>query len=68
MKGAACNDPINATYGSTFGITAWNGSVYGFTHSGQIVQVSEVDGTSCLIRALPNDPWTGAGVSTATAP
>lgn len=65
VKSATCNDPNNASgYGSMFGIAAYGSNVYGFSHSGSIVQIDNNDGTACLVLSTPNDTWAGAAIST----
>jgi len=51
-------------YGSMYGISAYQDKVFGFSHSGDIVQISNVDGTPTLIQSTPGNLWAGAGVST----
>ncbi len=66
VKAANCNDPKNSYggYGSMFGIAAWNDKIYGFSHSGDIVSISNDDGSACLLQSTYNQKWDGAGVTT----
>ncbi len=63
VKATSCNDP-NSGYGSMFGIAAWNDKVYGFSHSGAMVLISNVDGSACLVQSSSTQKWDGAGVTT----
>ncbi|MEP7125247.1 MAG: hypothetical protein ABJE95_30230 [Byssovorax sp.] len=63
VKGAGCNDPSGGPYGSMFGIAAWGSKVYGFSHSGGIVEIDNVTGGACLVKSGA-DLWDGAGVTT----
>jgi hypothetical protein len=64
VKAAGCADPSNASYGSMFGIAAWNANVYGFSHEGFIVQIDNNDGSACLLQGTPSNSWDGAAVTT----
>jgi hypothetical protein len=67
VKSATCTDSA-ASYGGLYGIVASQGSVIGFSHTGSIVRISEVDGTGCLAQVTASDAWAGAGVSTLALP
>jgi hypothetical protein len=64
VKAAGCNDTTTTSYGQLFGIAAWQSDVIGFSHTGAIVRVSNVDGTGCMILSTAADVWAGAGVTT----
>jgi hypothetical protein len=64
VKSASCTDSLNTSYGGFYGIAAWEGDVLGFSHSGAIVRVNNVDGTGCLVANATPYPWAGAGVTT----
>jgi hypothetical protein len=73
VKGTGCNDPDTTLgYGSVYGIAAWNAKVYGFSRlrsgetltGGNLVEISNVDGTACLVENYANDKFAGAGVTT----
>jgi hypothetical protein len=65
LKKAGCADAANATYGKMFGIAAWNSTIYGFSHSGYIVEISNVDGSACAVSGMnTTESWSGAGVTT----
>lgn len=63
VKKAGCSDTVNTSYGSMFGIAAWNDKVYGFSHKGDIVEIDNNDGTACLVVG-GMDLWDGAAVTT----
>ena len=50
-------------YGSMFGIAAWNSKVYGFSHSGAVVEIDNTTGGACLLQRGA-EVWLGAGVTT----
>ncbi|HEY3355471.1 MAG TPA: hypothetical protein VGQ83_19635 [Polyangia bacterium] len=66
VKASGCNDTSAATgYGSMYGIAAWNDKVFGFSRAGYLVEISNVDGTACMVADYsPGDKFAGAGVST----
>jgi hypothetical protein len=62
-----CSDTMNTGYGSMYGIAAYQDKVIGFSHSGFIVSISNVDGTACLIHDYSMQlmgGFDGAGVTT----
>jgi hypothetical protein len=63
VKKPGCTDSATG-YGSMYGIAAINDKVYGFAHSGAIVEIDNVDGSACLVQNLPMNFWDGAGVTT----
>ncbi|MCC6522708.1 MAG: hypothetical protein IT373_08620 [Polyangiaceae bacterium] len=66
VKRAGCSDAANQSYGSMYGIAAFQSSVFGFsrnTNGGFAVEVSNVDGTACLVQSY-TDKWAGAGITT----
>jgi hypothetical protein len=64
VKSATCNDPSNATYGSMYGIAAYQDKVFGFSHQGYIVTIDNTDGTACLALNTNGDSWAGAAITT----
>jgi hypothetical protein len=51
--------------GSMYGISAYQDKVFGFSHSGDIVEINNSDGTPTVLQSLgTNFAWAGAGVST----
>jgi hypothetical protein len=65
VKSKSCND-VNSSYGSMYGIAAFQDKVIGFSHQGFIVSISNVDGTACLIHDYSSKSiqFDGAGVTT----
>jgi hypothetical protein len=63
VKGPGCGD-TSTGYGSMYGIASWNANVYGFSRSGNLVRISNVDGTACLVQNYPTDFFSGAAVTT----
>jgi hypothetical protein len=65
VKSASCMDTVNAAYGKMFGIAAWNSTIYGFSHSSLLVEISNVDGSACVVNGMnTNQSWSGAAVTT----
>jgi hypothetical protein len=54
----------STTFGSMFGIVAYKDRVIGFSTKGDVVSISNVDGSASLISSNPSIRFTGAGVST----
>jgi hypothetical protein len=54
--------------GAMYGIAAYQGAVFGFSHAGGIVQINNVDATTCLVSVpqenAANLLFSGAGVTT----
>jgi hypothetical protein len=68
VKSATCSDPGNQNgYGSTYGIVAWEGKVFGFSNGGNLIEISNGDGSACLVQNYPDYRFMGAGITT-TAP
>jgi hypothetical protein len=63
VESAGCSDPSGGPYGSMYGIAAWGTRVYGFSHSGAIVEIDNVTGGACLVKS-GTELWDGAGVTT----
>jgi hypothetical protein len=64
-KAASCSDANNTTYGSMYGIAAYEDKIIGFSHDGFIVSISNADGTACLIHDYSGTiAFDGAGVTT----
>ena len=64
VKGATCKDATNGAYGGMYGIAAWDKTVYGFSHTGDLVAIDTADGSGCLVQNYPMDLFAGAGVTT----
>ncbi len=63
-KSATCNDTVNSTYGSMYGIAAYQDKVFGFSHQGYVVTIDNNDATACLALQTTNDSWAGAAITT----
>ncbi len=61
---ASCNDGVTGDYGHLYGIGAWGTKLYGFSRTGNVVDVDLSDGSACLVKAYPTDKFAGAGVTT----
>lgn len=64
VKRPSCNDAANTAYGSMYGITTWADKVYGFSRTGNLVEIDTKDGSACLLAAFPSADFGGAGVTT----
>jgi hypothetical protein len=65
VKGAWCTNASSpASFGSIFGIAAYDDKVYGFSNKGEVIEIHNVDGSACLVKAYPNTNFKGAGVTT----
>jgi hypothetical protein len=67
-RGSWCmNNASPQTFGSMFGIVAYKDVVYGFSRTGDIVEIHNTDGTGCLVSSDTSRKYAGAGITT-TAP
>lgn len=65
VKGSWCTNPASpSTFGSMFGIAAYQDKVFGFSREGDIVEIHNSDGSACLVSAQPSIKFAGAGVTT----
>lgn len=65
VKGAWCtNAESPPSFGSIFGIVAYQDRVYGFSRRGDIIEIRNDDGSACLVRSEPSVRWAGAGITT----
>jgi hypothetical protein len=64
VKRAGCNDGWQGDYGSMFGIAAWNDLVFGFSRTGNLTEISNVDGSACLVKSYSPNKFSGAAVTT----
>ncbi|MEP7126124.1 MAG: hypothetical protein ABJE95_34645 [Byssovorax sp.] len=64
VKRAGCADNVNVAYGFLYGIATWNDKVYGFGHEGNLVDISLLDGSACLVKNYPSNMFSGAAVTT----
>jgi hypothetical protein len=52
-KGAWCTNASSpATFGSMYGIAAFKDKVYGFSRSGDFIEIHNTDGTGCLLHRI----------------
>ncbi len=64
-KGDWCtNRESPSTFGSMFGIAAYNDKVYGFSRRGDVIEIRNEDGSGCLIEGHADGAFAGAGVTT----
>jgi hypothetical protein len=64
-KGSWCTNAASPpTFGSMFGIAAFQDKVYGFSRKGDVVEIRISDGSGCLVAAYSSDAFAGAGVTT----
>ncbi len=64
-KGSWCTNAASPpTFGSMYGIAAYQDKVYGFSRAGDIVEIHNDDGSGCLINAFTTMKFAGAGVTT----
>jgi len=65
VRGSWCTNASSpSTFGSMFGIVAYEDKVYGFSRQGDIIEIHNTDGTGCLVQAAPSLKFAGAGIST----
>lgn len=64
VKKGGCNDGVTGPYGSMYGITTWADKVYGFSRTGNLVEIDTSDGSACLLSAYTGADFGGAGVTT----
>jgi hypothetical protein len=67
VRGSWCTNGSQTSYGSMFGIVAYKDKVFGFSRSGDIIEIHNTDGTGCLIQSESANKFAGAGITT-TAP
>lgn len=64
-RGAWCtNTSSPQSFGSMFGIVAYKDVVYGFSRSGEVVEIHNTDGTACLVSVDTTRKYSGAGITT----
>ena len=66
VERAGCKTPAFKDFGNMFGIAAWDDKVYGFSRSGNLVDINVSDGSGCVVKAYPpaDFAFAGAGVTT----
>ncbi len=64
-KGKWCTNAASPkTFGSMFGIAAFEDKIFGFSRHGDFVEIHNDDGSACLIAADASKKFAGAGVTT----
>ncbi len=64
-RGAWCQNAASpTTFGSMFGIVAWEDRVYGFSRKGDVVEIHNDDGSGCLVAPYASLAFAGAGINT----
>lgn len=64
VEKSSCGDGKGSAYGNMYGIAAWNDKVFGFSRSGNLVEIDTSDATGCLVQSYAADHFAGAGVTT----
>ena len=66
VQASGCSNPGAGNFGRMYGIAAWNDKIYGFSHAGMgtIGEISNADGTACLVQNYADNLWAGAAVTT----
>lgn len=64
VEAKGCKTPAFDAFGQMFGIAAWDDKVYGFSRSGNLVDINVKDGTGCFVQNYPDFKFAGAGVTT----
>ena len=64
VESPSCGGNGSTGFGSLFGIASWNAQVFGFSRAGDLVNISNVDGTACLVQSYASDLFSGAAVTT----
>jgi hypothetical protein len=60
-----CSNPSwPPTFGSIFGIIAYKDKAYGFSRSGDFIEISNGSGAGCLVWSNPNVKFAGAAINT----
>jgi len=64
-KGSWCTNAASpSSFGSMYGIVAYQDKVYGFSHTGDVVEIHNGDGSGCLVNSYSSMAFAGAGVTT----
>jgi hypothetical protein len=64
-KGSWCTNASSpSTFGSMFGIVAYQDKVYGFSRKGDVVEIHNSDGSGCLVSSDSSMLFAGAGITT----
>jgi hypothetical protein len=64
-RGSWCtNSASPSTFGSIFGVIAYQDKVYGFSRRGDFIEMHNDDGSGCLVDANPGVAFAGSGITT----
>jgi hypothetical protein len=65
VRGSWCTNASSpSTFGSMFGIVAYQDKVFGFSRKGDVIEIHNTDGTGCLISSDSSMSFAGAGITT----
>jgi hypothetical protein len=64
LRAPSCTSDNSKGYGSMYGIAAWEGQVYGFSRTGNLVSISNNDGSACFVQSYSPNKFSGAAVTT----
>jgi hypothetical protein len=64
-RGTWCTNTASPkSFGSMFGIVAFQAKVYGFSRRGDFIEIDNDTGTGCLVTPSPTVKFAGAGITT----
>ncbi|MEO7111992.1 MAG: hypothetical protein ABI183_16230 [Polyangiaceae bacterium] len=64
-RGSWCtNSASPSTFGSIFGVIAYQDKVYGFSRHGDFIEMHNDDGSGCLVDSNPGVAFAGSGITT----
>ncbi|MEO6419106.1 MAG: hypothetical protein ABIP39_06850, partial [Polyangiaceae bacterium] len=64
-RGAWCTNTASPkTFGSIYGVVAYEDKVFGFSRRGDFIEMHNGDGTGCLVSANADIAFAGAGITT----
>jgi hypothetical protein len=65
VRGSWCSNAASpSSFGSMFGIVAYQDKVFGFSRAGDVVQIQNTDGSGCLLSSNATLKFAGAGITT----
>ena len=64
QKPTGCATSFSGYFGSLYGIAAWDDKVYGFSRTGNLVQIDTTNGQGCYVNSYSPNNFSGAGVTT----
>jgi hypothetical protein len=68
VRGPSCmqvdGGSTKSSFGSIFGIVAYQDKVYGFSRKGDFLEIANSDGTACPVWSNPAIAFAGAGITT----